>query len=59
MILIVSPTKDRSNIMRAVMTQAGLESKAQSIVVSLPVSSVSGLRKLEDEDLSVDLDLPK
>lgn len=45
--------------MRAVMTQAGLESKAQSIVVSLPVSSVSGLRKLEDEDLSVDLDLPK
>ena len=58
MILIVSPTKDRSNIMKAIMENAGLESKAQAIVFSLPVSSVAGLRKLEDDDdASVDLDM--
>ena len=58
MILIVSPAKDRSNIMKAIMEHAGLESKARSIVFSLPVSSVAGLRKLEDDDdASVDLDM--
>lgn len=44
MILIVSPAKDRNKIMKAVISQAGPESKAQSVVFSLPVSTVAGLR---------------
>lgn len=57
MILIVSPTGNRNSIMKAVMAQAGLESKAQSIVFSLPISSVAGLRKLEENGGSVDFDV--
>ncbi len=56
MILIVSPAKDRSNIMKAVMAHAGIESKAQSIVISLPVSSAYGLRNLEEDSESESVD---
>ena len=36
--------------MKAVMEKAGLESKAQSIVFSLPVTSTAGLRLIEDSE---------
>lgn len=47
-ILIVTKTEQKNNIMKAVMEKAGLESKAKSIVFSLPVTDTAGLRLLED-----------
>ena len=43
--LLVTPAQGRNNIMKAIMENAGLESKAQSIVFSLPVSHALGLRQ--------------
>ncbi|MCB6203286.1 P-II family nitrogen regulator [Extibacter muris] len=48
-ILIVTKTKDKNQIMKAVMEKAGLESKEKAIVFSLPVTSTAGLRMREDE----------
>ena len=48
-IFIVSRTGQRNGIMKAVMKDAGMESKAKSIIFSLPVTSTAGLRLLEDE----------
>ena len=45
--LLVTPAQGRNNIMKAIMEKAGLESKAQSIVFSLPVSHALGLRQRE------------
>ena len=45
--LLVAPAQGRNAIMKAIMDQAGLESKAQSIVFSLPVSHALGLRQPE------------
>lgn len=46
-VLIVVKTQDKNHIMRAVMDEAGVESKARSIVFSLPVTSTAGMRLLE------------
>jgi hypothetical protein len=35
--------------MKAIMEKAGLESKAKSIVFSLPVTETAGMRLVEDE----------
>ncbi|MCI8517673.1 MAG: P-II family nitrogen regulator [Hungatella sp.] len=48
-IFIVSRTGQRNGIMKAVMKEAGMESKAKSIIFSLPVTSTAGLRLVEDE----------
>ena len=48
-IFIVSRTGQRNGIMKAVMKDAGMESKAKSINFSLPVTSTAGLRLVEDE----------
>ncbi|MBO5057460.1 MAG: P-II family nitrogen regulator [Lachnospiraceae bacterium] len=48
MIFIVAKKEQKNAIMKAVMEQAGLESKAKSIVFSLPVTDTAGLRLLED-----------
>jgi len=48
-ILIVTKTKDKNQIMKAIMEKAGLESKEKAIVFSLPVTSTAGLRMREDE----------
>ena len=45
--LLVTPAQGRNAIMKAIMEHAGLESKAQSIVFSLPVSHALGLRQPE------------
>lgn len=42
--MIVTPAQGRNHIMKAIMEHAGLDSKAQSIVFSLPVSHAIGLR---------------
>ena len=45
--LLVTPAQGSNNILTAIMEKAGLESKAQSIVFSLPVSHALGLRQPE------------
>ena len=48
-IMIVVKRSQRNAIMQAIMKEAGLETKAKTIVFSLPVSDTAGLRLLEDE----------
>ena len=48
LILIVVKTEKKNEIMKAVMDEAGLESRARSVVFSLPVTSTAGLRLLEE-----------
>ena len=47
-ILIVAKSSQKNAIMRAIMDKAGVDSKAGTIVFSLPVTSTAGLRNLED-----------
>ena len=49
MIFIVTKSKGKNEIMKAIMEQAGMNSKAKSIVFSLPVTSTAGLRLQEEE----------
>lgn len=48
-IMIVAKKKQKNNIMKAVMRDAGMESRAKTILFSLPVTSTAGLRLLEDD----------
>ncbi len=48
MIFITTLTKDKNNIMKAIMNNAGMKTEAQSVVISVPVDSVVGLRSLEN-----------
>ncbi|MBP3704267.1 MAG: P-II family nitrogen regulator [Clostridia bacterium] len=55
MVLLVVKQEDKNAVMSAIMQDAGLESKARSVVFSLPVSSTAGMRFAElknimDED---------
>ena len=50
MVFIVVRTELRNNIMKAIMEEAGLRSKAQAIAFSLPVSSVAGMRLVEADE---------
>ncbi len=50
LIFILARVEDKKPIMKAVMDQAGMNSKAQSLVFSLPVSGLAGLRTLETEE---------
>ena len=47
MVFIVVKTATKNRIMRAIMDKAGLNTKAQSIVFSLPVTGTAGMRLLE------------
>lgn len=49
MIFIVTKKEQKNPIMKAIMAQAGMESKAKAIVFSLPVTSTAGLRLLEED----------
>lgn len=48
MIFIVTQKEQKNKIMKAIMEQAGLESKAKTILFSLPVTDTAGLRLLEE-----------
>ncbi|MBQ9521829.1 MAG: P-II family nitrogen regulator [Oscillospiraceae bacterium] len=48
--LIVTKTAGKNAIMKSVMEKAGMETQAQSIVFSLPVTSTAGLRLLDQDD---------
>ena len=52
--VIVTKSREKNQIMKAIMEQAGLDSKERTIVFSLPVTSVAGIRMLE-EDIQDDL----
>lgn len=47
MVMIVVKSEDKNNIMKAIMEEAGMNSKAKSIVFSLPVTSTAGMRLME------------
>ena len=47
MVFIVVKTEMKNRIMRAIMDKAGMNTKAQSIVFSLPVTGTAGMRLLE------------
>lgn len=48
MTFIVTTKEQKNSIMEAIMEKAGMESKAKSIVFSLPVTSTAGLRTLDE-----------
>ena len=48
MVFIVVRKEQKNDIMRAIMDKAGLESKARSIVFSLPVTDTAGMRLMEE-----------
>lgn len=50
LVLIVTKTEQKNDIMRAIMKEAGMETKAKSLVFSLPVTSTAGLRLIEEEE---------
>lgn len=47
-IYIVSKTEQKNAIMKSVMEKAGSDTKAKSIIFSLPVTDTAGLRLIED-----------
>lgn len=47
-LLIVTKTEQKNDIMKAIMKDAGLDSKAKSIAFSLPVTDTAGLRLIEE-----------
>lgn len=48
-VFILAREADRKPIMKAVMTQAGMHTKAQAVTFSLPVTDLAGLRLLEED----------
>ena len=49
LILILTRVEDRNPIMKAIIQEAGMKTEAQSLVFSLPVSELAGLRQLDPE----------
>ena len=52
MVFIVARSDKKHRIMQAIMDSAGLDSKAQAIAFSLPVTSVAGMRLVEADELA-------
>ena len=48
MIFIVTKKEKKNAIMKAIMDNAGLETKAGAVVFTLPVTSTAGMRLMED-----------
>lgn len=48
MVFIVVKSNKKNEVMRSIMDQAGLNTKAKSIVFSLPVTSTAGMRLIEE-----------
>lgn len=48
MVFIVVKKESKNAIMKAIMEEAGMNSKAKSIVFSLPVTSTAGMRLMEE-----------
>ncbi len=52
MVFIVARSDKKHRIMQAIMDSAGLDSKAQAIAFSLPVTSAAGMRLVEADELA-------
>lgn len=50
LVFILAKEENRKEIMKAIMTQAGMKSDAETIVFSMPVSDIAGLRQLDAEE---------
>lgn len=50
LIFILTRVEDRKAIMKAVMCGAGMQTEAQAMVFSMPVSDLAGLRRLGSEE---------
>lgn len=50
MVFIVVKSEIKNQIMKAIMEKAGVESRARSIVFSLPVTGTAGMRLMEEAD---------
>lgn len=50
MVFIVTKKELRNAIMKAIMDEAGMNTKAKSIVFSLPVTSTAGMRLMEEAE---------
>ena len=50
LIFILTREETRVPIMKAIMARAGMQTEAQSLVFSLPVSGIAGLRRLDGEN---------
>ena len=50
LVFILAKEENRKEIMKAIMTQAGMKSDAEAIVFSMPVSYIAGLRQLVAEE---------
>ena len=50
LIFILARTEDRKAIMKGVMSGAGMQTEAQALVFSMPVSDLAGLRQLANEE---------
>lgn len=50
MVFILTRKEDRTPIMKAIMAQAGMQTEAQSLAFSLPVSDIAGLRRFSPEN---------
>ena len=48
MVFLVVKSNQKNDIMRAIMDKAGLDSKARSIIFSLPVTDTAGMRLMEE-----------
>lgn len=49
-VFIVVKKRHKNDIMKAIMDEAGLATKAKSVVFSLPVTDTAGMRLLEEDD---------
>ena len=48
-VLIVVPTAQKNQIMKAIMDHVGLSTDAKAIAFSLPVTATAGMRLMEEE----------
>ncbi|MGI6011539.1 MAG: P-II family nitrogen regulator [Ruminococcus sp.] len=55
LVLIVVKSAQKNRIMKAIMERAGMNSKAGTVIFSLPVTSTAGLRFPDDEEIEEDL----
>ena len=50
MVFILAKEENRKDIMKAIVSQAGLKTDAEAMVFSMPVSDIAGLRQLDGEE---------
>ena len=50
MLFILTRSDTKKPIMKAIMAKAGIQSPAQSLVFSLPVGDIAGLRELDQSE---------